>query len=177
MKKKRHNACMIKGSGRTPGSFPAVLARLCRIKMPACTVSFSSTSKSPHRSSPISLTAVVTNPAFSTFTYLFHSARGVVPLEAYCMVLGDNRNTSPFPAAGGVKRVSCSTLVAAYSCVTHQLDFISISYRCVQTLHNRKTSKRILGCSSSISSKRTCILCRNDPREWASQNSPPKCPG
>lgn len=75
---------------------PNRLARPSRLRMPARTqFSIMVAPKSPPGLPFAAFTVTAANPiAMSIFTYLFHRALGIVPLEVYCMLLiGDKPNT------------------------------------------------------------------------------------
>lgn len=99
--------------GSCHGIFSAVLARMCHVKMSACT-------QLPFLAGA-NLLAGRHTPPFTAVT----TKDKPLPLpvsQHMCMpLIGNNPNAPPFPTAGGVKWASCFVLTASYTGVAHLL--------------------------------------------------------
>lgn len=99
--------------GSRHGSFSAVLARMCHVKMPACT-------QLPFLAEANILAGRHTSP-FTAVTTKDKPLPLPVSQHMCTPLIGDNPNAPPFPTAGGMKWASCFVRTASYSGVAHLL--------------------------------------------------------
>lgn len=101
LNKKRREACKIESSRHPPQQLPrSINLPVSHENADTDSVSYSGTRT---RTPLWVVTAIVT----ITFTYLFHSACSVVPLEVYCVpLIGGNANVPMLPAACRWREVS-----------------------------------------------------------------------
>lgn len=148
--------------GSHHGSFSAVLARMCHVKMPARTrVPFLGRANlfAGRHTSPF--TAVTTKDKPLPLPVSQHM----------CMpLIGDNPNAPPFPTAGGKKWASRFVLTALYSGVAHLLIVVVLKHYAIGK-QRASPATRAPDARRAPASHAAMILA-----EWACQNISLKCP-